>query len=76
MLLIPLKIGSRGDQVQNACYFKKKGYAHVLDETEMNESLFIKEIFELKKDSDSIRANMQTSSKNASCIIMDLILSE
>ena len=76
MLLIPLKIGSRGDQVQNACYFKKKGYAHVLDETEMNESLFIKEIFDLKKDAGSIRSNMQTSSKNASCIIMDLILSE
>lgn len=32
-LLIPLKKGSRGDQVENALYFEKRGLCRVLDES-------------------------------------------
>ena len=32
-LLIPLKKGSRGDQLENALYFEKKGLCRVLDES-------------------------------------------
>ena len=76
MLLIPLKIGSRGDQLQNANYFKKKGYAHVLDETEMNSKLFVEEVMHLEKHCDEIKANMNEISQNASILITDLLLSE
>lgn len=31
-LLVPLKKGSRGDQIENALYFEKKGLCRVLDE--------------------------------------------
>lgn len=34
-LLVPLKKGSRGDQLQNALYFEEKGLCRVLDESEL-----------------------------------------
>lgn len=34
-LLVPLKKGSRGDQLENALYFEKKGLCRVLDENEI-----------------------------------------
>ncbi len=76
MLLIPLKIGSRGDQLQNANYFKKKGYAHVLDEEEMNSKLFVEEVEDLEQHCDEIKANMNELSQNASLLIRDILLSE
>ncbi len=36
-LLIPLKKGSRGDQLENALYFEKKGLCRVLDESEISD---------------------------------------
>lgn len=42
MLLIPLSIhASRGDQVLNANYFEKQGYAYVLEEENLSASTFI-----------------------------------
>ena len=35
MLLIPLELGSRGDQVLNAESFKNQGWADVIRETEL-----------------------------------------
>ena len=34
-LLVPLKKGSRGDQLENALYFEKKGLCRVLDESNL-----------------------------------------
>ena len=76
MLLIPLKIGSRGDQVQNAEYFEKKGYALVLDEMKLDKDSFLKAIFDLKENSESIKATMSKFSQNSSKIIEDLIFQE
>src|SRR5574344_534154 len=38
MLIIPLKKGSRGDQVQNAKYFVKNGFAKMCDEDEISKN--------------------------------------
>ena len=76
MLLIPLKIGSRGDQVQNANYFEKKGYALVLDELNLDKGNFLKSISDLKEKSEIIRANMNKFSQNPSELIVDLIFQE
>ncbi len=45
MLLIPLsKKASRGDQIQNAKYFRRKGYANMLLEEDMNPETLVDEI--------------------------------
>lgn len=36
MLLIPLEIGARGDQMQNARYFEKHGWAEVMSERDLD----------------------------------------
>ena len=42
MLLIPLSIhASRGDQVLNAKYFEKKGYASILEEENLTATTFM-----------------------------------
>src|SRR5699024_7701986 len=49
MLLIPLSLqASRGDQIVNAKSFKKSGYAHVLEEENLNEKTLVAEAFKLK----------------------------
>lgn len=73
MLLIPLKIGSRGDQVQNATYFVKKGYAYMLDETELDQKSLVKAVADLDQNSLVIKNNMNSSLSDASKIITDLI---
>lgn len=52
MLLIPLERGSRGDQVQNANYFAKKNWAHMIQEAQLNADSFIhaiEHLFEAKE---------------------------
>lgn len=44
MLLIPLEIGSRGDQVQNARYFAQHGWAAVLSERDIDPNELFAEI--------------------------------
>ena len=41
MLIIPLKSGTRGDQIENAKYFESKGYGITLLESEMNNENFL-----------------------------------
>ena len=43
-MLIPLEIGSRGDQVQNADAFKKQNWSEVLIESKLNKTNFIESI--------------------------------
>lgn len=47
-LLIPLKKGSRGDQLENALYFEKKGLCRVLDEAEL--PLLFEELMKTHRD--------------------------
>ena len=54
MLLIPLsKKASRGDQIQNAKYFRRKGYANMLLQEEMSPQRFVDEVdqtYALRRD--------------------------
>lgn len=60
MLLIPLENGhSRGDQVQNANYFKKKGGAKVLPEAQLNPATLEKHIEIALKDADKLKENLK-----------------
>lgn len=61
MLLIPLSKGaSRGDQIINAKSFVEKGYAHVLEEENLNKGTLVKEVLQLKVDAAKIKENQQS----------------
>ncbi len=59
MLLIPLEIGSRGDQVLNALSFSEKGWAHILRETALTKDSLLREINHLVENAASIRTQQQ-----------------
>lgn len=60
MLLIPLsRAASRGDQIVNANVFKKKGYAHVLEEEHMNKDSFMEAIVHFKKSGPVLADRMK-----------------
>ncbi|MFT7130368.1 MAG: UDP-N-acetylglucosamine--N-acetylmuramyl-(pentapeptide) pyrophosphoryl-undecaprenol N-acetylglucosamine transferase [Gammaproteobacteria bacterium] len=48
MLLIPLVVGSRGDQILNAESFSKQGWANVVDETRLTPELLQESLRELQ----------------------------
>lgn len=58
MLLIPLEIGSRGDQVDNAKSFAKHGWALVLRETELDGTKLETSILELMQKAPELRKAM------------------
>lgn len=59
-LLIPLSAKvSRGDQIQNACYFKKEGISEVIEEENLNAETFIAAINELNKNREQIKAKIK-----------------
>ncbi len=57
MIIIPLSKGSRGDQVENALYFEKKGYALCLMEPELNKDSLIEKYNQLLTRAQIMRAN-------------------
>lgn len=60
MLLIPLENGhSRGDQVQNAQYFKDKGGAKILPEAQLNPVTLAKHIEIALKNADAMSNNLK-----------------
>ena len=63
MVLIPLSVaGSRGDQVENAKYFEKKGCAINLDSENLTDEVFLQTMTEVL--SEQKRKNMIESCKN------------
>lgn len=59
MLLIPLsKLKSRGDQILNANLFEKQGFAHVLEEEQLNAQSFLKAIEQLVQEEDQMILTM------------------
>lgn len=56
MVLIPLEIGSRGDQVQNARYFAGKDWAKVLSERDLDPSELMALIAKVWQDKDAMIA--------------------
>ncbi len=77
MLIIPLsKAQSRGDQIENAEYFKRKNYAEVLREENMSTETLISKLDNIIKNKEKIILNMQKANiKNANEKIVDIILS-
>ncbi len=60
MILIPLPLSqSRGDQVENAEYFKEKGYAEVIQEDELNLDKFNQSTARIKNNRSEIIARMK-----------------
>jgi UDP-N-acetylglucosamine--N-acetylmuramyl-(pentapeptide) pyrophosphoryl-undecaprenol N-acetylglucosamine transferase len=55
MLLIPLEAGSRGDQIQNAAYFAKNNWSHVLREADATGKNVMDSIQSLVKSADEIK---------------------
>lgn len=61
MLLVPLYVGSRGDQVLNAQSFVDHGFAHVIDERSWTDKAFVQEV----RLAFANRAKMQESMRTA-----------
>ncbi|UOQ92665.1 undecaprenyldiphospho-muramoylpentapeptide beta-N-acetylglucosaminyltransferase [Halobacillus shinanisalinarum] len=60
MLLIPLsRKASRGDQILNADSFVKQGYAHKLEEEELNSESLLKELKHLIDSKEQMLSNME-----------------
>ncbi|MGV3042183.1 undecaprenyldiphospho-muramoylpentapeptide beta-N-acetylglucosaminyltransferase [Staphylococcus rostri] len=60
MLLIPLGLDqSRGDQIDNANYFAKQGYALTLDESTLSEGMIATALNNLEQSRDTYIAAMQ-----------------
>ncbi|NLI67707.1 MAG: undecaprenyldiphospho-muramoylpentapeptide beta-N-acetylglucosaminyltransferase [Bacilli bacterium] len=67
MLLIPLSLGaSRGDQIENAKNFQKKGIAHVLFEEEMTQQSLVEAIEHVRKNEAVLKENMKLHYSRAS----------
>lgn len=61
-LIVPLgKEASRGDQIENAAYFKAKGYAETLSETDLDLASLEKAMQLLLEQKDSYQAAMRQS---------------
>ncbi len=64
-LLIPLsRSASRGDQIDNAGVFAKKGFSKVLFEEDLTDENFLTFIRETYEDKDELISKMQEASKN------------
>ncbi|MGE0174058.1 MAG: undecaprenyldiphospho-muramoylpentapeptide beta-N-acetylglucosaminyltransferase [Oligoflexales bacterium] len=55
MLLIPLEVGSRGDQVENAHIFEKNGWAKVLRQSDINRETLLRAMDTLVQGMESMR---------------------
>ncbi|MCQ9299955.1 undecaprenyldiphospho-muramoylpentapeptide beta-N-acetylglucosaminyltransferase [Staphylococcus hyicus] len=65
MLLIPLGLDqSRGDQIDNAKYFEKQGYATMLDESELSIETLYPELSKIENTRQQIIQNMSAFSES------------
>ncbi|MFK8242854.1 MULTISPECIES: undecaprenyldiphospho-muramoylpentapeptide beta-N-acetylglucosaminyltransferase [unclassified Facklamia] len=61
MLLIPLSNqASRGDQILNAAYFEKQGYALVLNEEDVTSQTLMEQLSNLEQQAPTIKETMAT----------------
>lgn len=77
-LLVPLPLSaSRGDQILNAGYFEKHGFAKVLDQENLNRQTLIQGLDDLSQNADEMRANMVAAkSLNGTRNVLRIILEE
>ena len=73
MLLIPLPLSaSRGDQLLNADYFQKKGYALTLPQEEVSTERLIAAVAELQAKREMFAAAMQTSPDGTDAVLAEI----
>ena len=75
MLIIPLsKAESRGDQIENAEYFKRHKFAEVLREENLTPSALLSKLDYIQRNNEQIIANMQKNNlANSNQKIVDII---
>jgi UDP-N-acetylglucosamine--N-acetylmuramyl-(pentapeptide) pyrophosphoryl-undecaprenol N-acetylglucosamine transferase len=74
MLLIPLVVGSRGDQVVNAEAFETRGWAEVLNERELTPEILANSIARVQERSGAIReAQKNYEGRGAAIRIVDTL---
>lgn len=73
MLLIPLPLSaSRGDQILNAAYFEKKGYALTMPQEEVNAESLTAALQELKAKRKDIIRNMKDSGDGTDAVLAEI----
>lgn len=73
MLLIPLPLSaSRGDQLLNAKYFQKKGYALTLPQEELNPDSLISAVRKLQAQHADLTAAMQASPDGTDAVLAEI----
>ena len=73
-VLIPLSIGSRGDQVLNAASFEEQGFSEVIREEALDPSMLVETVMKVYNDRDKYIGNMSKSMDlNPEEKIMELI---
>ncbi len=73
MLLIPLPLSaSRGDQLLNAEYFQKKGYALTLPQEELNPDSLISAVRKLQAQHADLTAAMQASPDGTDAVLAEI----
>lgn len=76
-LLIPLPLSaSRGDQILNATYFQRHGFAHILNQEELTPETLVEALDALLEDKDVLRSNMENAhglngTKNVLNVLLD-----
>lgn len=60
-LLVPLAVGSRGDQIENARYLKENGIAKVLEEKDLSPSTLLSSISDLAQQKSELVSAMMSS---------------
>lgn len=76
MILVPLEVGSRGDQVLNANSFQSRGWAVVLRETNMSAADLANAIENtFLKSADMRKAQESASAKSGNEVIVGILLS-
>lgn len=74
MLLIPLPKGnSRGDQIENALYFKEKGYANLLFQEDITNDRLLNEIDNLITNASTLKQNQKCNLPNGTKAVSELI---
>ena len=75
MILIPLpKDNSRGDQIENANYFKENNYARVIYQEDLNKNELLNSIDLVLKDKEKYSNAMKSYKTNANNIIIKEVL--
>lgn len=74
MILLPLEIGSRGDQLENARYFESLGIATILRETQVDSQQFLRVVLEqVASDCSQMRESYLNLQGAAQLNILELI---